>query len=43
MGLEGILKSVKDSGYMSEFGTSSEHPKDDADVDDVGIFRNAQQ
>ena len=49
-GLEGILKSVKDFGEVSEFGTSSEHPKynlnamkilqiaDNADVDDVGIF-----
>ena len=49
-GLEGMLKSVKDSGQVSEFGNSSEHPKnnlnamkilqiaDDADADDVGIF-----
>ena len=49
-GLEGILKSVKDSAKVSEFGTSSEHPKnnlnavkilqiaDNADVDHVGIF-----
>ena len=49
-GLEGILKSVKDFGEVSEFGTSSEHPKnnlnamkilqiaDNGDVDDVGIL-----
>ena len=32
------MNGLEDSGYVSEFGTSSEHPKDDAVVDDVAIF-----